>query len=316
MRSRAFRIALVIAVFGLATAPAAAQDRLNRTIEVLDAGGATFGIFSGDRSLANASSLSRSDLDFVLIDMEHAPYDVETLRTFLLGMTDKSAIVSTGSLQMNTTPIVRIPATDPEGREWMTKQVLDVGAFGVMFPMVNTREEAERAVAAMRYPPFQGDPQPEPRGTRGRAPGNAVWYWGIGYVDYLRRADVWPLDPAGELLAVIQIESRQAVQNIGEIVTVPGVGAIFIGPTDLSADFGLAPTDPQVEAAIQEALAACLEHEVPCGITTGAQDVAKRIEQGFRFVTVGGDGGISPWTAQTLKIGRDAAPTLTIPTDP
>jgi 4-hydroxy-2-oxoheptanedioate aldolase len=284
-----------------------AQDRLNGTIEVLSRGDAAFGIFSGDRSLDNARALARSELDFILIDMEHAPFDVETLRQFLLGMTDRAAIATTGSLQMNTTPIVRIPAADPAGREWMAKQVLDVGAFGVMFPMVNTAEEAVRAVAAMRYPPAQGDAQPEPRGTRGRAPGNAVWYWGLGYLDYLGKADVWPLDPTGELLAVIQIESREAVQNIGEIISVPGVGAIFIGPSDLSADLGLPPTHPLVEQAIQTALKACLDHGIPCGITTGPQDVATRIEQGFRFVTVGGDGGISPWTHEALRIGREAA---------
>jgi 4-hydroxy-2-oxoheptanedioate aldolase len=189
----------------------------------------------------------------------------------------------------------------------MTKQVLDVGAFGVMFPMVNTGEAARQAVAAMRYPPAAGDPHPEPRGTRGRAPWNAVWYWGIGYMDYLERADVWPLDPNGELLAVIQIESREAVANIEEIITVPGVGAIFIGPSDLSADFGLPPTDQQVETAIQKVLAACLEHGVPCGITTGPQDVEARTEQGFRFATVGSDGGITPWTDQALRTGRKTA---------
>jgi 4-hydroxy-2-oxoheptanedioate aldolase len=300
-------VVLIITALVWTAGKAAAQDRLNATVERLEAGAATFGIFSGDRSLDNARALARSDLDFVLIDMEHAPFDVETLRRFLLGMTDKTAIAATGSLRMDTTPIVRIPATDPAGRQWMTKQVLDVGAFGVMFPFVNTGDEARGAVAAMRYPPFSGDPQPEPRGTRGRAPTNAVWYWGIGYMDYLRRADVWPLDPTGELLAVIQIETRRAVADIEEIIGVPGVGAIFIGPSDLSADFGLAPSDNQVEEAIQKVLASCLEHEVPCGITTGPGDVEKRIEQGFRFVTVGGDSGITPRTDQALRIGREAA---------
>jgi 4-hydroxy-2-oxoheptanedioate aldolase len=159
----------------------------------------------------------------------------------------------------------------------------------------------------MRYPPDQGDPQPEPRGRRGRAPWNAVWYWGIGYTEYLEKADVWPLDPNGELLAVIQIETRQAVDNIEEIITVPGVGAIFIGPSDLSADFGLPATDPQVEAAMQKVLKACLDHDIPCGITTGPQDIKNRTEQGFRFVTVGSDGGITPWTDQALRISRETA---------
>jgi 4-hydroxy-2-oxoheptanedioate aldolase len=284
-----------------------AQQRLNGAIEAIQEGDAAFGIFSTDRSPENARALALSGLDFVFLDMEHGPLDVAQLRLFLLAMTDKAAIARTGSLRPATTPIVRIPATDAAGRQWLTKQVLDIGAFGVLFPMIDTREEAVEALAAMRYPPTQRDQQPEPRGTRGRAPFNAMWYWGLGWGEYLERADVWPLDPGGELLAVLQIESAEAVRNIEEIITVPGVGAIFVGPTDLSADLGLPPGAQPVEEAIQKALASCLAHDVPCGITTGPGDVAERIRQGFLFVTVGGDGGITPAAADALRIGRAAA---------
>jgi 4-hydroxy-2-oxoheptanedioate aldolase len=295
-------------LFGLWPGPVLdAQQQLNGTIEVIRAGEPAFGIFSTDRSPENARALALSGLDFVFLDMEHGPLDVAQLRLFLLAMTDKAAIARTGSLRPATTPIVRIPATDVGGRQWLTKQVLDIGAFGVLFPMIDTREEAVEAVAAMRYPPTQGDQQPEPRGTRGRAPFNAMWYWGLGWGEYLERADVWPLDPGGELLAVLQIESAEAVRNIEEIISVPGVGAIFVGPTDLSADLGLPPGAQPVEEAVQKALASCLAHDVPCGITTGPGDVAERIRQGFRFVTVGGDGGMTPSAAEALRIGRQAA---------
>ncbi|MCH1554076.1 MAG: aldolase/citrate lyase family protein, partial [Luminiphilus sp.] len=192
-----------LAAFLLLTPSFASAERLNKTIETLAAGQAAFGIFSGDRSLSNARSLSRSSLDYILIDMEHGPYDVETLQTFLLGMTNKAEIKATNSLTMNTTPIVRLPTNGREMNQYLVKQVLDMGVFGVMFPMINTREEAENAIASMRFPRSAGESDDGPQGLRGRSPGTAVWYWGTGYSEYLSKADVWPLDPQGELLAVI-----------------------------------------------------------------------------------------------------------------
>lgn len=283
--------------------------RLNRTIETLDRGEATFGIFNGDFSLANARALANSGLDFVLIDMEHGPWSSETLQAFLLGMTDRAAIVRNGHLQMATTPIVRVPQNGREMLDFIVKQALDMGAFGIMFPFINNREEALHAVASMRYPRPRGSDIAEPHGWRGRSPGVATWFWGISGGEYFRRADVWPLNPEGELLAAIQIETPQAVENIEEIITVPGVGAIFIGPLDLATQMGYGDQTghPDVEAAIQTVLASCLAHNVPCGLTTGAGNVEERIRQGFRFVTVGGAGGITPGTAEALSRGMSAA---------
>ncbi len=126
--------------------------------------------------------------------------------------------------------------------------------------------------------------------------------------DYHARADVWPLDPQGELLAMMFIESRAGVENIEEIITVPGLGGIFIGPSDLSTSMGYtSPAAPEVEQAIQTVLGACLEHDVPCAITTGQGSVQQRIDQGFRFVTVGADGGLNTGASNALRLGREAA---------
>ena len=309
MKNARFLSSLVatVATLSLLAPSFASAERLNKTIETLAAGQAAFGIFSGDRSLSNARSLSRSELDYILIDMEHGPYDVETLQTFLLGMTNKAEIKATNSLAMNTTPIVRLPTNGREMNQYLVKQVLDMGVFGVMFPMINTREEAENAIASMRFTRAAGETDEGPQGLRGRSPGTAVWYWGTGYSEYLSKADVWPLDPQGELLAVIQIETQEAIGNLEAIITTPGVGAIFIGPSDLSADIGLPRSHPTVEAAIQTILASCMKHNVPCGITTSPNDIAERTKQGFRFATVGGDSGISPRTERALNIGRETA---------
>jgi len=281
--------------------------RINKLIELFENQQPAFGLLSFDYSLNNARSMASSGLDFIMIDMEHAPFDVERLRQFLLGMTDKRTIVEKGNLQPDVVPFVRVPAAG--GAEELiaqAKQVLDVGVYGIMFPAIHNREQAELAVRATRYPQYNDAPDIEPAGLRGRNPSNAMWYWGIS--DYHARADVWPLDPQGELLAIMFIESPDGVANIDEIIAVPGLGGIFIGPSDLSTSMGYAsPAAPQVEEAIQTVLAACLENDVPCAITTNANTVQQRVEEGFRFVTVGADGGLSSGASRALSIGREAA---------
>jgi 4-hydroxy-2-oxoheptanedioate aldolase len=285
-----------------------AQDapRLNRTIELLAEGKPTFGIFSHDRSLENARAIARSGLDFVFIDMEHGPLDVQALRVFLLGMTDRQRILAKGNLQMDVTPIVRIPPNGRDQATFVAKQVLDVGAMGVMFPYVNSAAEAELAVRSVRYPQKRGAPDANPIGIRGSGPGNAMWLWGVA--NYQEVADVWPLDPQGELMSVIQIETAEAVKNVETILAVPGISAIFVGPADLSLSLGYAGDAPEVEAAIQTVLRAAKLAKMPIGITTGADTVERRVKEGFNFVTVGfGDGGITPATARALDAGKKAA---------
>jgi 4-hydroxy-2-oxoheptanedioate aldolase len=297
----------------IAPAPVSAQEteltRLSRVIDLLEGREAVFGIISGDRSLNNARSLARSSLDFIIIDMEHGPWNPETLRIFLLGMTDRQRTAANGHVQMAVTPLVRVPQNGVEMMSFVVKQALDVGAFGVMFPMIENREQALNAVSSMRYPrPLDSDIR-EPHGVRGRSPGIASWFWGIGGGAYYQRADVWPLNSDGDLLTIIQIETPGAVERIEEIITTPGVGVIFIGPSDLSTQMGYGdnPGAPEVEQAIQTVLASCLRHDVPCAITTGAGSVENRLSQGFRMVTVGGDGGITAGTARALGLGRSAA---------
>ena len=300
-------ILTVSGILLLSLTVSASAQRLNKLIELFENDQPAFGVLSFDYSLNNARAMASSGLDFLFIDMEHAPFDIERLRLFLLGMTDKRSIIEKGDLQPNVVPLVRIPAAG--GAEELiaqAKQVLDVGVFGIFFPAVHTREQAELAVRATRYPQYNDAPDYEPAGLRGRNPSNAMWYWGVR--DYHAKADVWPLDPQGELLAMMFIESRAGVENIEEIITVPGLGGIFIGPSDLSTSMGYtSPAAPEVEQAIQTVLGACLEHDVPCAITTGQGSVQQRIDQGFRFVTVGADGGLNTGASNALRLGREAA---------
>lgn len=284
------------------------ESRLNRTIQTLAEGEPVFGVFSGDFSLLNARAIVRSGIDFVFIDMEHNAWDAETMREFLYFMTDKEEIASSGSVQMAVTPIVRVPQNGREMQQLFSKQALDIGAFGILFPFVNNREEALNAVSSMRYPRPLGSPSSEPWGTRGRY-GGVGWFWGLSTADYFELADVWPLNPRGELLAVLQIETLEGAKNIEEIITVPGVGAIFVGPLDLATQMGYGDrTDhPEVESAIQTILQSCLNHDIPCGLTTTPADIALRTQQGFRFITVGGDMGLPSATMEALRIGRQTS---------
>jgi 4-hydroxy-2-oxoheptanedioate aldolase len=297
----------LLAMATLSAEIARTQDqRLNRTIEVLAQGRPTFGILSHDRSLDNARALARSGLDFVIIDMEHGPLDIETLRVFLLGMIDKERILAKGHAQMDVTPFVRLPANGRDQATFLAKQALDAGVMGIMFPYVNTAAEAELAVRSMRYPQRRGAPDINPPGIRGSGPGIPDWYWGVR--NYQELADVWPLDPRGELFCIIQIESREGLDNVAAIAAVPGVSALFIGPADLALSLGSPIDAPEVEAAIQTILRAARSRKMPIGITTSADTVERRLAEGFNVVTVGfGDGGITPESARTLAIGRKAS---------
>lgn len=214
-------------------------------------------------------------------------------------MTDKANILKKGSLQTNVTPIVRLPASNVEATATLAKQVLGMGAFGLMFPTVATKAEALRAVQASRYPQKQVAPDAEPRGLRGFEPFHpGMWYWGLGAMEYYQRADTWPLDPNGEILVVFQIETREGVDNIEEIVSVPGVGAVLVGSYDLSTSLGV-PGDvesPEVAAAVRPVFDACQARGIPMGATGG--DVEAQLDRGYRFLAVGADIGLPGGAAQ------------------
>ena len=305
MSLRALLGAFTLSTFVATSAFAQDSIHLNRSIETLQKDEPIFGLFTGNFSLANARALSRSGLDYILIDMEHTPFNPQLLQEFLIGMSDKQAIAQQGNTQMATTPIVRLPANGRNDPEWLVKQILDVGAFGIMFPYVENAEQAARAVAAMRYPQARGSEVREPKGVRGMSPAAAAWYWGAA--DYVARADTWPHNPNGDLLAVMQIESQEGVDNAEAIMTTPGVGAIFVGPAALSMNMGVPGNHPDVQDAIAKVAALCKQYNKPCGITTNARDVAQRIDQGFNMPTVGywGDAGIAGGTEATLRIARE-----------
>ena len=209
-------------------------------MDKLARGDRVYGVSTYDLSLENARSLARADIDYVYVDMEHGPMDFRALHAFLLGMIDKQAIAEAGSLRQRVSPLARIAPYGRESSEWAVKQALDIGLMGLIFPSIETPEQALGAVRSMRYPPRRGSRYPEPPGLRGSGPAIATWFWGLSPAEYTRRADLWPLNPVGDLVALMMIETAAGVRNVDAIAAVPGVTGLLIGPSDLSNSLGVA----------------------------------------------------------------------------
>jgi 4-hydroxy-2-oxoheptanedioate aldolase len=229
--------------------------------------------------------VARATADFVYVDMEHGPMDFPALHTFLLAMGDKEAVLRKGHAQPQVALFARF-APRPEDSEWVVKQSLDLGLYGVLFNSVDTAEQARLAVSMMRYPQLRDSELPVPVGRRGWSPTNAAWAWGVSLEEYERHADLWPLNPDGDLLAIMMIESAEALGNIDAIAATPGVGALFPGAGgDLSRSLGVALGSSELEDAFLEILAACQRHDVPCAISANAgEDVARRVGEGWRII--------------------------------
>jgi len=276
-----------------------APKHLNPVIEKLAAGKPIIGFQTGDLSLEMARNMARSDIDYVYLEMEHGPMDFQGLHHFAVGMIDKAAIVKKGNAQPNVALFARFaPSGSEPGGGWVVKQALDLGLMGVIFNDIDTPEQATRAVQSMRYPQMRTSKYPKPAGTRGVAPGYALWVWGVSGEEYERRADVWPLNPDGDLIAIVMIESAEGLKNVDAIAATPGVGALFLGQgSDLSHNLGVPRNSPEVEQAFQTILEACQAHNVACGITAVTGDnIARRLREGWKMIRTTPD-ALRQWRA-------------------
>jgi 4-hydroxy-2-oxoheptanedioate aldolase len=264
---------------------------LNPAVEKLARGEAMIGTQTDDMSLQNCHSLARLNFDYTYVDMEHGPLNLDGLAYCVAAMVDKAAILKKGNAQPNVALFARFPpyGRDLESNDWIVKQALDMGLMGVIFNGVENKEQMTRLIRFMRYPQQKTSKYQQPPGLRGYAPGNAVFAWGVSAAEYERHADVWPLNPEGDLLAIPMIETLEGLKNVDEIAAVPGVGAIFIGAGgDLHQYLGVPQDSPEVEQARQTILAACKAHNVACGITALTKaDVDKRLKEGWKMIRTG-----------------------------
>jgi 4-hydroxy-2-oxoheptanedioate aldolase len=239
---------------------------------------------NGWLALANsfsAETMAHQGWDTLTIDLQHGVIDYQAM----VGMLQ--AISTTP-----TVPLVRVPWLEPG----ILMKTLDAGAYGVICPMVNTRDDAARLVAWTTY---------APRGTRSFGPVRALLYGGA---DYAQHADA-------TVVRFAMIETRQALDNLDAIVSTPGLDAVYIGPSDLSLALGCKPTFDDVDApvaqAIEHILARAKAHGLKAGIHNGGPDAAlARIAKGFDFVTISSDARLIAAGAQQIlaRMRRQEAP--------
>jgi 4-hydroxy-2-oxoheptanedioate aldolase len=261
--------------------------RLNGVIRALEQGKPAFTAFSPGEVDA-ALAFSTAKYDGVVFEMEHNPYDIRSLRDCLQYMLNRAQIVKGGSLAPAVTPMVRIPPNGNEMAQWQAKQVLDLGVYGIIWPHISTVEEAYNAVAACRYPRLKTAERYEPAGIRGDGPTAAVRYWGLTQQEYYERADVWPLNPKGEIFVILMIEDTKAIENLDDMLKkVPGIGAVLIGEGDLSQELGYPRQyeHPKVLEAMAYVVKTCKANNVVVGHPhVDANNVERVLAEGYTFL--------------------------------
>jgi 2-dehydro-3-deoxyglucarate aldolase len=209
-----------------------------------------------------ADLMGQCGFEFLVVELEHSVVELGAL-TSLFATIELHGVV----------PMARLSSVDPI----QAKRVLEAGAYGLIFPMVNTAAEAEQAVASVKYPPL---------GRRGYGLGRAQDF-GFGSKAYFEKAN-------DETIVVLQVEHIDGVNNVDAILEVPGIDAIFLGPYDLSGSLGIPGQlgHPKVMAARKKVLAACQARGIPPGLHIVHPDAKlfrEAIDEGFRFIAYGGD---------------------------
>jgi 4-hydroxy-2-oxoheptanedioate aldolase len=281
--------------------------RLNGVIGALAAGECAFALFAPAEPEA-AVELQGSNYDGVIFEGEHRVWDPRGLRDALQYLLNRGQIARAASLAPAVTPLARIPANGVEKNQFLAKQALDIGCYGVVWPHISTVDEAYNAVAACRYPRLKDKPLYEPAGIRGDGPALAIRYWGVSQADYYRRADVWPLAPDGEIIVVIQIEDLAGVANLPDILkNVPGIGAVLIGEGDLSQELGY-PRQYEHKAVLDvmtEIAATCRAHGVVVGHPhVDANNAERVIGEGFRLLACAAPRSFADLAAARQIAGR------------
>lgn len=268
-----------------------AIPRLNNIIRVLEEGQVAITTFVSPPTVDNAIAVSAQPYDGVIFESEHNPYDIKEVRDGMQYMLSRRQILDRASLAPAVAPLIRLPVNGGEMNQWLAKQALDVGAYGIVWPRVSTVEEAYNAVAACRYPRPASAARYQPAGLRGDYPANAARYWGLTQQEYYAKADVWPLDPGGEILVVIMCEDVTGIDNLPRILKeIPGIGVVLSGEGDLSQNLGYPrqSAHPAVIEAMTAILRICKEHGVACGRPrTDEKNAKQAVEAGYRFLMAG-----------------------------
>lgn len=234
--------------------------RTNRLRQIWESGGAAVNGWLAVPSGFSAETMAHQGWDSLTVDIQHGAVDYQ-----------KAIEMFTAISTTDTVPMARVPWLEPG----ILMKVLDAGAYAVICPMVNSGRDAENLVAWTHYPP---------KGTRSFGPIRGLLYGGPDY----------PQHANDTIVTFAMIETRSGLDNLEDILSVPGLDAVYIGPSDLSLALGCRPTfddvEPPVAEAIELIVAKAREHGKVAGCHNGTPEYAlKRIEMGFQFVTISSD---------------------------
>lgn len=234
--------------------------RSNSVKQALKEGKAQVGTWLSLGSVMAARYMVRAGFHWLTVDMEHSPIDWEVACACFGAIADAGGV-----------PLARVPFNSLEN----AKRCLDAGAYGIVFPMCNTVEEAEQAVAICKYPPA---------GVRSVGGGLHALNFGCSPGEYYRRAN-------DEILVIVQAEHVDAVDNAEKIFAVPGIDAMFIGPNDLLSSMHKTPAmetdDPQFVAALKHLRETAIRHGIAPGLhVADAEAAGRRLAEGWKFIAI------------------------------
>lgn len=320
-------VGLIVAT-GTLLAQGPAQPRLNPVIELLQQKKVVFGLYAPSNrrarpgapgaAAATPEPPAKSPLELAKEALAYRASDfvfdgsmegglapaLPAFTNFVKAMQQAGALTKSPALRLAHPLIVKTPElTEPTIDADIATQ-LNLGVSGLMLPTAENAEQVKKAIAAMRFA--------SKGGTRPDNVGSAPAYWGLSEQEYKQKADLWPLNPDGELINWTIVESQEGLAHVREIAAVKGIGVLWPGAGTLRGIFSSTNAkgervldEPAWEAAIQQVLSACKEFNVPCGFPANATDIEKRMKQGFSvFVMNWGDAGF-----KTIDLGRRTATT-------
>jgi len=253
--------------------------RENKLRRLWTSGGAAVNGWLAIPNSFSAETMAHQGWDSLTVDMQHGVVDYQAMVTML------QAVSTT-----ETVPMVRVPWLEPG----VLMKALDAGAYGVICPMVNSRVDAQNLVAWTHY---------APQGTRSFGPVRALLYGGADYPQHANQT----------IVTLAMIETAKALDNLDDILSVEGLDAVYIGPSDLSLSLGCAPAMDDVEPKVAQAIDHILERAKAHGVVAGvhnasAESALKRIAKGFQFVTVSSDARLMAAGAQAVIAKMRAGP--------
>jgi len=269
-------------------APGQTPRRINKCIELWEQGQPVYYIDAyGGYDLGK--QLARTWADYINYNMEHQPLDFALLREFMRGLVDGGP---TPSGHRTPTVVVVLPLLGLDGPTvaaggWMVQQALAQGAHGVHLARARNPEAVRELVRAARYPIHRQQRDALGEGLRGWGSQNfAAEIWGITSQEYLQRADVWPLNPQGEIMLGLKIEDREALSQAERSLAVPGIAFAEHGPRDMGLSYGHLegradpPVPPEVDAAGRRVLAAAKANGVRFLDNVLPENVGERLDAG------------------------------------